>query len=59
MVTAKTTDDRLTAIETELKHVATREDLQKLKVWFLTAGLGAGGIGSMLTWLARVWGGAE
>ncbi len=58
-MTAKTTDDRLTAIETELKHAATREDLQKLKVWFLSAGLGAGGIGSMLTWLARVWGGAE
>ena len=53
----KTTDERLTAIETELKHVATKEDLQKLKVWFLTAGLGAGGAGGVMTWLARVWGG--
>ena len=45
-----------TAIETELKHVATKEDLQKLKVWFLTAGLGAGSAGALLTWLARMVG---
>ena len=56
---ATTTDDRLTAIETELKHLATKEDLQKLKVWMLTAGLGAGGAGGILTWLTRVWGGSQ
>lgn len=53
---ARTSDDRLTAIETELKHLATKEDLQKLKVWFLTAGLGAGGVGAALTWLVRLMG---
>ena len=50
------TDERLVRIETELKHVATKADLEKLRVWFLTAGLGAGGAGGLITWLARILG---
>ena len=52
-----TTDDRLTAIETELKHLATKKDLERVKMWFLTSGLGAGTAASLLTWLLRLWSG--
>ena len=62
-LTPMTTDERLTRIETELEHVATkadleklRTDLEKLRVWFLTAGLGAGSAGGLITWLARILG---
>ena len=54
--TPMSTDERLVRIETELKHVATKADLEKLRVWFLTAGLGAGGAGGLITWLARILG---
>ena len=30
-------EERLTALETHMQYLATREDLQKLKVWFLQA----------------------
>ena len=49
-------DERLARIETELTHMATKEDVQKLKVWVLTGGGIAGGAGGMITWLVRVWG---
>lgn len=41
-------ESRLTALETafdrELKHLATKEDIQKIKVWVLGGALGASGI---------------
>ena len=32
---------RLTALETHVQYLATKEDIQKLKVWFLQATIGA------------------
>lgn len=33
-------DARLARLETEMKHMATKEDLQKLKIWILGGVLG-------------------
>jgi len=35
---------RLASLEAELKHLATKEDIQKIKVWALCGVLGASGI---------------
>lgn len=57
---ASTNEERLASIETSLVHVqrimATKEDIQKLKVWVLTGGGLAGGAGGLITWLVRVFG---
>lgn len=31
----RSVEDALTAMETEIPHLATKEDLQKMKVWWL------------------------
>ena len=50
-----TAEERLASIETTLTHTATKEDIQKLKVWVLTGGGIAGGAGGLITWLVRVF----
>lgn len=35
------TDGRLSALETRIEYLATKEDIQKLKVWALAGVLGA------------------
>lgn len=40
-------ENRLTAIETELRHIARKKDLETLKVWMLVTLLG--GIGAAAT----------
>ena len=39
--------ERIASIETELKHVATKNDITTLKVWILSGMLG--GIGATIT----------
>lgn len=34
-------ESRLASLETELKHLATKEDIQKIKVWVLGGALGS------------------
>ena len=36
--------ERLARIETQMEHVATREDIQKIKVWFLVGVIAAIGV---------------
>ena len=36
--------ERLARIEAQMKHVATREDIQKVKVWFLVGVIAAIGV---------------
>ena len=36
--------ERLARIETRMEHVATREDIQKVKVWFLVGVIAALGV---------------
>ena len=45
-------------IKADMKHLATKEDLQKLKVWWLTGAGIAGGLGGLLTWMVRVFSGS-
>ena len=40
------TESRLARLETRIEYLATREDLQKIKVWVLSGALGAAGIGA-------------
>lgn len=51
----RTNEERLASIESTLAHMATKEDIQKLKVWVLTGGGIAGGAGGLITWLVRVF----
>lgn len=37
-------ESRLASLEAELKHLATKEDIQKIKVWVLGGVLGASGL---------------
>ena len=57
---ASTNEERLASIETSLVHVqkimATKEDIQKLKIWVLTGGGLAGSVGGLIVWLVRVTG---
>jgi len=53
---ASTNEERLASIEATLVHLATKEDIQKLRVWVLTGGGLAGGAGGLITWLVRVFG---
>ena len=55
---APTVEERLAAIETELRHVATKKDVEALKVWVL-AGNGiviVGVVIAAVTWLIRLIG---
>ncbi len=36
--------ERLAGIEMQMEHVATREDIQKIKVWFLAGVIAAIGV---------------
>lgn len=45
---------RLTALGTELKHLATKEDIQKIKVWILVEIIGAAPVsGSLVLLIAK------
>lgn len=53
---------RLSAVERQLdrldertRTMATKEDIQKLKVWVLTGGGLAGGAMALITWVLRVF----
>lgn len=35
-------EDRLARLETRMEYMATKEDIQKLKIWFLWGALGIG-----------------
>lgn len=55
---APTVEERLAVIETELRHVATKKDVEALKVWVL-AGNGiviVGVVIAAVTWLIRLIG---
>lgn len=47
---------RVAAIEAHLQHLATKEDLQKLKVWMLSGVIGGMGLAAAIaTAIARWW----
>ena len=50
-----TVEERLTKIETRLDMMATREDIQKLKVWVLTGGGLVGVVTAAITWTIRMF----
>lgn len=41
-------DECLTRIETKLEYIATKEDIQKIKVWLLSGILGGMGMAAVL-----------
>ncbi len=55
-MTTPTNEERLARIEATLEHVATKEDVQALKVWVLASSgtLVAGIVVVAATWLVRL-----
>ena len=51
-----TAEERLATIEAELRHVATKQDIERLKVWVLSSSgtLIVGVVIAAVTWLIRL-----
>ena len=51
-----TVEERLSALETHMKYLATKEDLQKLEGWILGGVIGAGVVSILVALaVARMW----
>ena len=58
MASTPTVEERLAAIETELRYVATKKDVETLKVWVLSGSgtMIVGVVIAAVTWLVRLLG---
>ena len=56
--TTPTVEERLATIEAELRHVATKQDIERLKVWVLSGSgtMIVGVVIAAVTWLIRLLG---